>query len=149
MNEATVDCLIDAETRQWNSEMVDGIFTPAEAELIKAIPPSRVEAEDSLFWPLSADGHYNCKMGYKFLKEEEEVNIQEPPDDDKQLWKGIWTMEISNKMKILVWRACKNFLPTKGNLVRRTIITYPNCDRCIALTEAPLHIMHLVLHRVR
>lgn len=72
--------------------MVDGIFAPAEAELIKTIPLSRIEAEDSLFSPLSADGFYNCKMGYRFLKENEADNIQEePPDDDKQLWKGIWS----------------------------------------------------------
>lgn len=35
LEEATVDCLIDAKTRQWNIDMVDGIFVPEEAEMIK------------------------------------------------------------------------------------------------------------------
>ena len=40
---ATVDCQIYVDLRQWNIDMVDGIFVPEEAELIKK-PPSRVEA---------------------------------------------------------------------------------------------------------
>ncbi|XP_075655226.1 uncharacterized protein LOC142625459 [Castanea sativa] len=39
-------------------------------------------------------------------------------------------MEIPNKYKNLLWRACRNSLPTKQNLVRRTIIQNPSCDRC-------------------
>lgn len=42
MEEATVDYLIDAETRQCNSDMVDGIFDPQEAEVIKRIALAHV-----------------------------------------------------------------------------------------------------------
>ena len=35
MEKATVDCLIDEETRTWNVEMVDKIFAPQEAKEIK------------------------------------------------------------------------------------------------------------------
>ena len=37
---ATVDCLIYVDPRQWNIDMVDGIFIPEEAKLIKKIPVS-------------------------------------------------------------------------------------------------------------
>lgn len=53
LEEATVDMLINADSRQWNLDLVDGIFTPEEAALIKKIPLVRCEAEDSLFWPLT------------------------------------------------------------------------------------------------
>lgn len=56
---------------QDNGMMVDGIFIPEEVELVKKIPLARIANKDSLFWPLSADGHYNCKLGYHFLKEME------------------------------------------------------------------------------
>ena len=42
-------------------------------------------------------------------------------------------------MKNLLWRACRNALPTKANLVRRTIITDPVCARCLDAHETPLH----------
>ena len=38
MEEATVDVLIDTDTRQWNMAMLEGLFTPQEAEIIKKIP---------------------------------------------------------------------------------------------------------------
>ena len=39
-------------------------------------------------------------------------------------------LEVPNKVKNLVWRACKNSLPTKANLVHRKIITDSLCDIC-------------------
>ena len=54
--DAKVATLIEETSRQWNHEMIDGIFNPLEAELIKAIPLSRCEAEDSLFWPFTNNG---------------------------------------------------------------------------------------------
>ena len=35
MEEAPVDILIEAENRQWNIDLVDGLFAPQEAEIIK------------------------------------------------------------------------------------------------------------------
>ena len=53
LEEATVDMLIDVDLRQWNSDLVDGIFAPEESTLIKKIPLERCDADDSLFWPLT------------------------------------------------------------------------------------------------
>lgn len=84
---------------------------------LKKIPIARNTTNDSLFWPFFADGHYNCKLGYCFLKElDVYTDGDAPPDLDKKLWKGIWSLEVSNKYKNLVWRACRNSLPTKINL---------------------------------
>ena len=83
--------------------MVDGIFIPEEAELVKKIPLAQIATKDPLFWPLFADGHYNCKSGYRFLKEmEADTDGEAPPDLDKKLWKGIWFLEVPNKYKNLV-----------------------------------------------
>ena len=38
MEEATVDVLIDTDTKKWNNAMLEGLFTPQEAEIIKKIP---------------------------------------------------------------------------------------------------------------
>ena len=44
-----------------------------DAELIKSMPLSLVEAEDVIFWPYTNNGVYTCKSGYRFLKEEAEM----------------------------------------------------------------------------
>ena len=67
-----VSSLIDPITRQWQTELVDGLFGEEDAEIIKRIPLSQVAAEDELFWPFTSSGTYSCKSGYRFLKEEAE-----------------------------------------------------------------------------
>ena len=76
--------------QEWNPDLVDGIFTPEEAALIKKIQLERCEAKDSLFWPLTQDGNYSSKSGYRFLKEEVEVwPLADSKSHDTGLWKGI------------------------------------------------------------
>ena len=48
-------------------------------------------------------------------------------------------MNVPQKVKNLMWRACRNTLPTKTTLLRRTIIDNPLCDHCHATNEDPLH----------
>ncbi|KAL0002556.1 hypothetical protein SO802_016337 [Lithocarpus litseifolius] len=107
------------------------MFTPEEAELIKSIPLSRCEVEDTLFWPFTSNGVYTSKSGYRFLKAEVQTEWdEEQMTHDKVLWRTLWSLQVPKKIKNLVWRACKNSLPTKDNLVRRTIIKNLTCDRC-------------------
>ena len=128
MENATISTLINAGTRQWNEKLIDGIFLHEEAALIKKIPLGRAESANVLMWPYSPDGRYSCKSGNKFLKEAADLELSSRNTEaDTKLWKGIWSLRIPNKVKKLLWRACRNALPTKANLVRRTIIDDPLC----------------------
>ena len=60
-------------------------------------------------------------------------------DLDKNIWKTIWSLEIPNKYKNFLWRACRDSLPTKFNLTRKTIIQDTSCDRCALMAEDTLH----------
>ena len=75
--DAKVAILIEENSRQWNHELIDGIFTPLEAELIKSLPLSLCEAEDNLFWPFTSNGTYSSKSGYRFLKDEGQPMVDE------------------------------------------------------------------------
>ena len=129
--DAKVAILIEETTRWWNHEMIDSIFVPVEANLIKAIPLSQCEAEDRLFWPFTNNDIYTSKSRYRFLKAEEQTELDEEQRvKDKHVWRTLWSMQVPNKVKNLVWRACCNSLLTKENSVRCTIIDNPICDRC-------------------
>ena len=52
-------------------------------------------------------------------------------------------MQVPKKIKNFIWRACRNSLPTKENLVRRTIIENPLCDRCSCANESTMHTLRL------
>ena len=140
MEEATGDCLIDEGTRTCNEAMVDGIFAPQEAEEIKTILLARIETEDTMYWPWEHDGRYSCKTGYRFLKEDEVgFQVVENQDHEKGLWKKIWALKCPNTVRNLIWRACHNSLPSKCNLMRRTIISEQSCERCKGENEDVLH----------
>jgi len=109
LKEATIDSLINASTRQWDSDMIDGIFAPQEANFTKHIPLAWCVSTDSIFWPMSQDGQYSCKSDYKILKVEATMDHHvEPLLDEKNLWNGIWSLNSPNKVKKLMWRACQN-----------------------------------------
>ncbi|XP_075645493.1 uncharacterized protein LOC142616549 [Castanea sativa] len=140
MEDATVDCLIDNNMGKWDAEMLIGVLIPAEAELARGKPLPRCQIEDVLYWPFTANGQYNCKSGCKFLKDLEEKSEDGTHSKvDKKFWKSIWSLEVPKKYKNLLWHACRNSLPTKQNLVRRTIIQNPSCDRCSLQAEDTLH----------
>ena len=124
--------------------MIDGIFSQEEAAIIKKIPLSRRVNEDVPIWPYTNDGQYTCKTGYRFLKEEAKMDsVQVDSGADSSLWKGIWSLQIPNRVKNLLWRACRGAMPTKEALVRRTIIDDLLCDRCHEAQEFPLHALWL------
>ena len=97
----TVDSLIDLSIKKWNEEMVDRLFMEEDAELIKKIPLSRHVIEDTLYLPYSTSRNYSCKSGYRFLKEEEELqlNPQTPLIYHKRVWKEVWQMQAPRKIK--------------------------------------------------
>ncbi|KAL0006673.1 hypothetical protein SO802_008175 [Lithocarpus litseifolius] len=80
----TVSSLLDPSTRQWHTDLVDGLFVEEDAELIKKIPLSKNVTEDVLYWPYTSNGEYSSKSGYRFLKEEAEQlhSPQVPPFRD-------------------------------------------------------------------
>ena len=55
----------------------------------------------------------------------------------------MWALKVPQKLKNLLWRASRNAMPAKENLVRRTIIDNPFCDRCHQSPESPLHALWL------
>ena len=70
-----MDSLIDPIKRKWIPKLVDGLFVPKDAEIIKKIPLSRAALEDKLYWPYSSNRGYTYKSGYIFLKEDSELSI--------------------------------------------------------------------------
>ena len=51
----------------------------------------------------------------------------------------IWSLPVPSKVRNLVWRATKNSLPTKTNLVKRKIITNSTCKSCQQANEDVCH----------
>ena len=41
---------------------------------------------------------------------------------NRRFWKYLWKIPIPHKIRHFAWRACRDILPTKANLVRRRAV---------------------------
>ena len=141
MQEATVDSLIDQQTRTWDMDVLKGFFAPLEVGLILKIPLSSNHVEDKLVWPHTANGVYSVKSEYNFLAKEKTspslvVSLQ---DDGRSIWKKLWSLSVPNKIKNFLWRASREAIPVKKNLVARKVLSEEVCDHCHVATEDVHH----------
>ena len=109
--------------------LIDKVFLPFEAQVIKSFPVCLTPQEDILIWPKSKDGMYTVKMGYQFLCEREDKERASVSSFDaaKIFWSGLWKLKVPNKVKTYVWRACTNSLPTLENLLKRKVVLSSIC----------------------
>nr|POE71286.1 putative mitochondrial protein [Quercus suber] len=86
-------------TRHWNEELIDRNFIPSEAICIKSIPVSAQASKDLLIWPLTSGGSYTVRSAYRLLAASHDaLPGTSNPDGLKQLWSGIWKLQVPNKM---------------------------------------------------
>ena len=59
---------------------------------------------------------------------------------DKNVWKEIWKLGTTNKIKNLIWSLCTNSLATNENLFRRKVRANPLCFICLKELKIVEHI---------
>lgn len=57
------------------------------------------------------------------------------------IWKVCWKLNVPNNIKMFVWRACHNLLPTKANLLKQKVINSASCPICNLAEETVEHIV--------
>ena len=139
--DARVSVLMDGVNRCWLHEVIENLFLPHEAKMIKSIPISLVDCEDKIFWPLTANGEYSVKTGYRLLSN---LGASDNPSSSditqsKQIWKAIWNLNVPNRVKILIWWAGLDALPSQVNLVKRKVQCDPVCPICGLEQETIIH----------
>lgn len=121
----------------WDIDLIRDICSERDANLIMAIPIHALD-NDSQFWNREKLGYYSVKSAYRCLQEDgEHYNGQ----DNSEIWKADWNMRIPQKVKIFVWRALSNLLPTKDQLVIKKVDVHPYCTVCNSDIESVEHIL--------
>ena len=49
---------------------------------------------------------------------------------ERSFWKRIWKINVPHKIRHFAWRACRDILPLKTNLVKRNVLQVDTCDGC-------------------
>ena len=83
-------------------------------------------SNDILIWSGNVFGQYSVKSTYVMLRAEYSSSILRQSSNNSQshhLWKQVWKLRVPNKIKVFLWKACKNLLPTKIDYFRHKVIS--------------------------
>jgi hypothetical protein len=138
---ATVNELINAETRWWDIDLLNRIFTREEVDLIQAMPVSSASHDDIMVWRGTKTGIFSVRSAYYIQLELEKRYAAASSNNAKtsKMWTSLWALKIPNVEKNFLWKACHDILPTKENLCKRKIIGDPLCPLCEREAETVLH----------
>lgn len=119
------------------------MFLPFEAQQINGIPICITNQEDRVSSPKCKTRLYSVKSGYKLLCKVEANGVPSRSIDGgaKLFWKHIWHIKVPNKIKVFLWRACSNALPTKMGLHKRKVVDNKICEQCLKEDEDEVHVI--------
>lgn len=90
--DATVNMLMCRDSMQWNTDLINQIFMPRDAEIIKAIPLSHRRPNDLLIWTGTKWGVFTVKSAYQRLLSQihvVEASTSSTHSAESQLWTSI------------------------------------------------------------
>lgn len=139
--EVKVSSLINPLTRSWDVDLLQALFKPKEAQLIRGIPLGNALASDRVIWPHTQSGVYTFKSGYYLLSQTRNSmnDDTDNPTPPRKLWKLIWSMLVLSTIWNFLWRAVNNAIPVKTSLVKRQVLSEATCEQCKLQPESVLH----------
>ncbi|KAK3219971.1 hypothetical protein Dsin_013941 [Dipteronia sinensis] len=135
---ATVDTL-KTQSGAWNERLIRDNFVLDDAKAILSIPCSSSIATDSIFWSYEKFGSYTVKSGYHLGYS----MLSSPGSSGLSLseswWKSLWRIQVPAKVKLFLWRASHNWIPTNSNLAKRGVLMDSLCLICRRRSESTMH----------
>lgn len=118
-------------------ERLRNFFTNCDANAILALPISMSHIQDRIAWMYTKDGKYSVKSGYNFWRDNysECSRVQTSSG-----WKKFWVLQVPHKIRVFLWRLCRNNVPVRNVLRGRGVQTTIMCPMCMCDVEHLLHI---------
>lgn len=107
----------------WNEEKLHISFPAFEVEKILNIPINPNGSNDMRFWKWDNRGKYLVKSGYHVEMGSFGPHPFRSNYSLQSWWKYIWSLRISPKVKIFIWKAVFNHIPTEVELAYHHVPT--------------------------
>ncbi|GLT34775.1 hypothetical protein SLA2020_092720 [Shorea laevis] len=126
---------------EWDITKLHDCFNDEDCREILKIPMG--ECADQLVWHYDKYGRFTVKSAYLLTLQV----VHEPSmhSDSTILtsseWKQLWKLKIPPKIRVFIWRAILNALPSLDNLVRRGIAQAALCPCCHLADESIMHLL--------
>ncbi|KAL5551374.1 hypothetical protein UlMin_001550 [Ulmus minor] len=132
-----VSSLITA-SGSWDSSLIRESFHEDEAEAILSLPLPRRTTSDSLLWHYDKSGHYTVRSGYWLANQCRSV----PSSSTISLnswWNRFWKLRVPSKIRVFIWKAFYNWIPSSTNLANHGVPTQKRCLICNEADDTTLH----------
>jgi hypothetical protein len=140
-DDSSVLVLIDSKLCGWKEDLITPIFNSKEARVVVSIPLCPTLPPDRLVWRGTKNGVFLVQSAYYMGMEiKKRNNGSTSRDEDRHnVWSTLWSLGVSNSVKIFLWRACNDLLPIKCNLFKMNIVKDNICPCCCREIELGLH----------
>jgi ribonuclease HI len=133
----TVQQLMLPNMKRWDMDKINSLFPIELAHDIAAVPLLDVVLEDRLVWKEEKDGVYSVRSGYRKFVKEKNRGCRE---NSREGWNSLWKIHAPPKAKQLLWRICKDCLPTRSRLINRCVQCPEECPLCLSNVEEEMHL---------
>lgn len=137
--------LIDPITCKWNKQFIEETFWPVDCERILSIPIGAITSDDRLVWHFSKDGKYSVKTAYQVLLAARCSQVHSSggaaSGEATINWNEVWNLNLPPKIRMVLWRVCRNILPHAVELTRRRVSSNPFCSHCKSELETTAHVL--------
>ena len=119
------------------------MFAQGTSEDILRIKLGNLSLRNKLVWKENKDKVFSVKTAYQVALRLHHPHAREHSlaTMDQKIWKRIWSIDISPKVRTFVWQACFYILPTKANLFHKKVLVDPLCSICGQVVETTAHIL--------
>ncbi|KAL0314689.1 UNVERIFIED_CONTAM: hypothetical protein Sangu_2313300 [Sesamum angustifolium] len=96
---------------------------------------------DLLVWHYSPNGLFSVRSAYHLALS---LTSSAGFSNDRwcrNSWRAVWQAHVPNKVKLFLWRAIRDILPTARNLRRRLSHEAVSCPFCDFSDESPIHML--------
>ncbi|KAK2639750.1 hypothetical protein Ddye_027545 [Dipteronia dyeriana] len=136
--EAKVSILITS-SGNWDVKCLKHHLCNEYVDSILKIPTGSNRTADTMLWHYEGNGRYTVKsgywLGYKLMEGPRTSNV----NSSSQWWIFLWNLNVPLKVKIFIWKACFDWIPTAPNLARRRVPVRDRCPMCKKEFDSTLH----------
>ncbi|KAL5548874.1 hypothetical protein UlMin_004105 [Ulmus minor] len=122
----------------WDSSLIRESFHKDEANAILSLPLPRRTTPDTLLWHYDKSGHYTVRSGYWLANKCRSV----PSSSTSSLnswWKQFWRLRVPSKIRVFIWKAFHNWIPSSINLANHGVSSQKRCLICNKADDTTLH----------
>jgi hypothetical protein len=123
--------LMHSDMKSWDHAKINSMFSDHVSKGILDIPLLNLVEDDKLVWVDSTHGEYSVRSGYNLMMN---VSGRFAAIANNEDWHSLWKIRAPPKAKHLIWRMCKDCLPTRSRLHNRGVpcpLSCPLCDHNI------------------